>query len=87
MAFQELVLFLFQQVMRVGAYDHEHRAHSTFASSMLMVVMDVIQEFDTQLQRSLNYEDYTAAQTIRQKRQTVDEALNKLLVSALMGLV
>ena len=51
------------------------------AFSKLMIVMDVLQEFDTQLQRSLNYEDYTMAQTIRQKRQTVDEALNKLLVS------
>ena len=47
--------------------------------------MNMVQEFDSQLQRSLNYEDYTTAQTIRQKRQTVDEALNRLLVSSVKG--
>ncbi len=41
-----------------------------------------MQEFDCQLQRALNYEDYSEAQNIRQRRQTIDEALGKLRVSA-----
>ena len=45
------------------------------------------QEFDCQLQRALNYEDYPEAQTIRQRRQTVDEALAKLQVSLMFAML
>ncbi len=38
------------------------------------------QDYDTQLQRALNYEDYDMANDIRQRRQSVDEAMDKLRV-------
>ena len=39
-----------------------------------------LQDYDTQLQRALNYEDYDLANDIRQRRQSVDEAMDKLRV-------
>ena len=38
------------------------------------------QDYDNQLQRALNYEDYSLANDIRQRRQSVDEAMDKLKV-------
>ena len=37
-----------------------------------------LQDYDTQLQRALNYEDYELANQIRQRRQSVDEAMDRL---------
>ena len=39
-----------------------------------------MQDYDTQLQRALNYEDYDLANEIRQRRQSVDEAMDRLKV-------
>ena len=43
-------------------------------------VLHPVQDYDTQLQRALNYEDYDMANDIRQRRQSVDEAMDKLRV-------
>ena len=42
--------------------------------------MHPAQDYDTQLQRALNYEDYDMANDIRQRRQSIDEAMDKLRV-------
>ena len=44
------------------------------------LVLHHMQDYDTQLQRALNYEDYDMANDIRQRRQSVDEAMDKLRV-------
>ncbi|EIE19000.1 hypothetical protein COCSUDRAFT_54839 [Coccomyxa subellipsoidea C-169] len=55
----------------------KHHSALTFQELVLFIFQ---QEFDTQLQRALNYEDYDQANDIRQRRQTVDEAIEKLQV-------
>lgn len=47
----------------------------TFQELVLFIFQ---QEFDKQLQRALNYEDYDQASDVRHRRQTIDEALEKL---------
>jgi hypothetical protein len=40
-----------------------------------------MQEFDTQLNRALLLENYADATDVRQRRQTIDEAIEKIKVN------